>query len=146
VWNSSGYESVETLAALDGIADVFMPDFKSASTEACAAWMDAPDYPEVATAAVREMRRQVGDLAVDTDGVARRGLLVRHLVMPGRTDDAVAVMRILADVSPGCAVNVMDQYRPLGSAPGMPGIDRRPDPAEVAAAKAAARAAGLRVL
>ncbi|MBM4397048.1 MAG: hypothetical protein FJ087_15335 [Deltaproteobacteria bacterium] len=123
-----------------------MPDFKSASAEACAAWMDAPDYPEVATAAVREMRRQVGDLAVDADGVARRGLLVRHLVMPGMTDDAVAVMRILADLSPGCAVNVMDQYRPLGSAPGMPGIGRRPNPAEVAAAKAAARAAGLRVL
>lgn len=146
VWNSSGYDSVETLRALEGVVDVYLPDLKSLSPEACDRWMRATDYPAVAEAAIREMHRQVGDLVVDADGVARRGLLVRHLVMPGAAEDSARVMRLLARIAPGTRVNVMDQYRPVGGT-GLPWeLRRRPSATEVAAAMAEARAAGLVLL
>ena len=112
----------------------------------------AKDYPVVARAAILEMHRQVGDLRFGPDGTARRGLLVRHLVMPGQTDEAEAIMQWLADeVSPDTYVNVMGQYQPqyqVGEVardgkPRYESIDRRPTDHEIAAAHGAARAAGL---
>lgn len=145
VWNTSSYEDVATLRYLDGIVDIYLPDFKAMSREACAAWMKAKDYPEVAAAAIAEMWRQVGRLVVD-NGVARRGVIVRHLVMPGMGKDAEKVMQRLASVAPSCHVNVMAQYRPVGDSCFKLGIGRRPTMTEVASAREAARAAGLEVL
>jgi putative pyruvate formate lyase activating enzyme len=143
VYNTSGYDAPDTLRLLDGVVDVYMPDLKTLDHGQAAAWFAAPDYPEVARDAIREMHRQVGDLVIGEDGVARRGLLVRHLVMPGAARDAAEVFRFLADLSPATYVNVMGQYRPFGAVARLAGLDRRPDPSAVARARRAARAAGL---
>jgi len=125
VYNSSGYDSVETLRLLDGIVDVYMPDFKFWDPEVSRRFCDAEDYPGVAQAAIREMHRQVGDLVIDADGIARRGLLVRHLVMPGGAAGTREVMRFLArEVSPNTYVNLMDQWRPAGESDRHPGLRR----------------------
>lgn len=126
VYNSSGYDSVDTLKLLDGVFDIYMPDFKFWSRESAKRYAKAPDYPERAREAVIEMHRQVGDLVMDTGGVAVRGLLVRHLVMPGGLVETGEIMRFLArEVSADTYVNVMDQYRPCGRAHDFPPIDRR---------------------
>ncbi|MBC7288637.1 MAG: radical SAM protein [Armatimonadetes bacterium] len=142
VWNCGGYESVEALRLLDGIVDIYMPDFKYGDARWAAELSSAPDYPEVAEKALREMHRQVGDLQI-VDGLARRGLLVRHLVMPGNVAATENVMRILADISRDTYVNVMAQYRPCYKAVGHPVIGRRITSAEFRAAVQAALAAGL---
>ena len=117
VYNSSGYDSVETLQLLDGVVDIYMPDFKFWEKESGRCYAIASDYPEQARAAVREMHRQVGDLVVDGEGLARRGLLVRHLVMPGGTGETEAIMGFLAEeISAETYVNLMDQYHPCGRA------------------------------
>jgi putative pyruvate formate lyase activating enzyme len=147
VYNTSGYDAVETLALLDGVVDVYMPDLKTLDERFAAEQLTAADYPQVATAAIAEMHRQVGDLLVDGDGLATRGLLVRHLVMPGMTADSGAVISWLAGLSRDTFVNVMGQYHPCGDAArGACGdaLRRRPAPADVAAALDAAGAAGLR--
>jgi putative pyruvate formate lyase activating enzyme len=123
VYNSGGYDRVETLGLLDGVIDIYMPDFKfwdpAVAQQAC----DAPDYPEVARQALLEMHRQVGDLDLDERGIARRGLLVRHLVMPGGLAGTAQIMRFIArEVSPQTYVNVMSQYRPCGRAHEVPGL------------------------
>lgn len=123
VYNSGGYDRVETLGLLDGVIDIYMPDFKfwdpAVAQQAC----DAPDYPEVARQALLEMHRQVGDLELDERGIARRGLLVRHLVMPGGLAGTAQIMRFIArEVSPQTYVNVMSQYRPCGRAHEVPGL------------------------
>jgi putative pyruvate formate lyase activating enzyme len=147
VYNSGGYEAVATLRLLGGIVDIYMPDFKFADPEPAAAYLDAPDYPEVAKAALREMHRQVGDLVLDENGIARRGLLVRHLVMPAGLAGTRAVMRFLArEVSRDTYVNLMDQYRPCGLAHRYPEIARPITAAEYHEAVAAARAEGIRRL
>jgi len=116
VYNSSGYDSRETLELLDGIFDIYMPDFKFWDSRWAERYCGAPDYREVAMAALREMHRQVGDLAVDAQGIAHRGLLVRHLVMPNQVAGTQEIMEFLAkEISPKTYVNVMDQYRPCGS-------------------------------
>jgi len=114
VYNCGGYEDVETLRLLEGIIDIYMPDFKFWDPEKARLYLNASDYPEIARRAVREMHRQVGDLVMDEKGLARRGLLVRHLVMPGCLDDTRAILQFLRELSPGTAVNVMAQYRPAG--------------------------------
>ncbi|MCB9595487.1 MAG: radical SAM protein [Sandaracinaceae bacterium] len=115
VYNTSAYDSLHSLSLLDGVVDIYMPDLKTLSAETSARLLKAKDYPEVATAAIREMHRQVGELALDDDGLARRGLLVRHLVMPELVHESEAVLRWLADeISPRTWVNVMDQYYPAG--------------------------------
>ncbi len=114
VWNSSAYESVETLRSLEGLVDIYLPDFKYASGELAARYSAAPDYPDVAAAALIEMYRQVGAVSFDEEGLMRRGMIVRHLVLPGHRADSVAVMRRLADLLPAEAirVSVMRQYTP----------------------------------
>jgi putative pyruvate formate lyase activating enzyme len=147
VYNTSGYDATETLALLDGIVDVYMPDVKTLDESFAEKCLTAADYPEAVKAAVTEMHRQVGDLEVDGDGLAARGLLVRHLVMPGMSADTAAVLDWLARLSPDTFVNVMGQYRPCGDAVrGVCGeaLRRRPASAEVTDALAAAVASGLR--
>jgi putative pyruvate formate lyase activating enzyme len=144
VYNSSGYDSVETLQLLDGIFDIYMPDFKFWTGESGARFAKAADYPEVAKKAILEMHRQVGDLVLDAAGVAVKGLLVRHLVMPGGLAETREILHFLArEVSVHTYVNVMDQYRPCGKAGQYPPIDRRLTNAEYQQAMEMAREAGL---
>src|SRR5262249_36686448 len=123
VYNTSAYDSLESLRLMDGIVDIYMPDFKYWDSEASARFLKAKDYPERARAAIREMHRQVGDLDIQSDSrLARRGLLVRHLLMPGALEDAAHILEWLArEISPATYVNVMDQYSPNGM------VVRQPD-------------------
>lgn len=131
VYNCGGYESVETLKLLEGVFDIYMPDFKFADGEVASQFCDTPDYPEKAKAAFREMHRQVGDLVLNEDRIAERGLLVRHLVMPKGLAGTREVMRFLAqELSKDTYVNIMDQYRPCGTAHDHPPLNRRTTPAE----------------
>ena len=125
VYNSSGYESVEALRTLEGVVDVYLPDFKYMDTSLADAYSHAPDYPEVAAAAIREMRRQVGPtLKVGDDGLAYRGLLVRHLVLPGALENTALCLQWLADeLPPTMSLSLMAQYFP--PRPGLPApLDR----------------------
>ena len=113
IYNSGGYDNLETLALLDGVIDIYMPDFKFMDSRLAAKYMDAEDYPLAAMTAVKEMQQQVGDLRTNRAGLAEQGLLVRHLLMPDNMDDSKAVFSFLAnEISPDCYVNIMDQYRP----------------------------------
>ncbi len=146
VYNTSAYDSLRSLELLDGVVDIYMPDFKYWHPEAARRYVKAADYPDVACRVVREMHRQVGPLRFDRDGLAVRGVLVRHLVMPEGTDDARAVFRFLArEVSSDTYVNVMEQYRPAGAVEEgqHPELCRRTTPPEVQRAVDAARAEGL---
>ena len=144
VYNSGGYDKVETLRMLDGVIDIYMPDFKFWDAEAAMKFCNAPDYRELAKAAMKEMHRQVGDLEMDEKGVAFRGLLVRHLVMPNDAARSKEVLRFLAEeISPNTYVNVMDQYRPCGKASGDPSINRRITAEEFEQALDWAKKAGL---
>ena len=146
VYNCGGYEALETLALLEGVVDIYMPDFKYADAETARRYSGVRDYPAVAKAAIKEMQRQVGDLTFNEHGIALRGLLVRHLVLPGGLAGTEQVMEFLArEVSPDCFVNVMAQYHPCLHAWEHPPLDRRPTPAEYRAAVDAARDRGLRV-
>lgn len=117
VYNSGGYDEVETLTLLDGIVDIFMPDYKFWSAESAERYTGAADYPEKARAALVEMQRQVGDLQIEDNKVARRGLLVRHLLMPGGREETEGILNFLAEkISTDCYLNIMDQYRPCGVA------------------------------
>lgn len=117
VYNTGGYDRVETLKLLEGVFDIYMPDFKFWNPEIAEAVCDAKDYPEVICRALIEMHRQVGDLVVDRAGVARRGLLIRHLVLPAGLAGTREVMKFIADkISPNSYVNIMSQYRPCGRA------------------------------
>jgi putative pyruvate formate lyase activating enzyme len=132
------------LRLLDGIVDVYMPDFKFWSAAAAERYLSAPDYPGVARAALREMHRQVGDLLVK-DGLALRGLLVRHLVMPAHLEDTGEILRFLAtEISDMTFVNVMDQYRPCYRSGDFPEIAGRLNRDDFSRALGLARAAGLK--
>jgi putative pyruvate formate lyase activating enzyme len=145
VYNTGGYDRLETLALLDGVVDIYMPDCKYADPEVGARYSGVPDYPSINQAAVREMHRQVGDLVVER-GIAQRGLLVRHLVLPEGLAGTETVVRFLADISPSTVVNVMGQYRPCHEAYSLPPLDRRVTRAEVAEAQQMAREAGLSLI
>ncbi|MBW1981887.1 MAG: 4Fe-4S cluster-binding domain-containing protein [Deltaproteobacteria bacterium] len=117
VYNCSGYEEVDTLKLLDGVFDIYMPDFKFWQPDVAEKFCAAPDYPEKARAAVKEMHSQVGDLLIDEQGIACRGLLIRHLVMPEGLAGTRDIMRFLAkEISTNTYVNIMAQYRPCGEA------------------------------
>lgn len=121
VYNSGGYDSTETLELLDGIIDIYMPDMKYSDANTAERLSGIKDYPEVNQAAVKEMHRQVGDLQVDEHGIAQRGLLVRHLVLPGRLAGTGEVMRFLAqEVSANTYLNIMEQYHPSYKASEIP--------------------------
>ena len=124
VWNCGGYESVETLRLLEGIVDIYMPDIKYGTEPPARRYSAAPDYFEVAKAAVREMHRQVGDLVIE-DGLAVRGLLIRHLVLPDGLAGSKEVLEFIASLSKGSYVNIMDQYHPCYRAFDYPELARR---------------------
>lgn len=144
VYNCSGYERLETLGLLEGVVDIYMPDFKFWDPEIARQACRAPDYPEVVRAALVEMQRQVGDLNLDTDGIAVAGLLVRHLVLPQGMAGSDKVLPFIAEkLSPQTYVNVMDQYRPCAQAALVPALQRPITAEEFARAMAAAKTAGL---
>lgn len=124
VYNTGGYDSLETLALLDGVFDIYMPDMKYADAQIAERYSQIADYPAINRAAVAEMHRQVGDLRVDERGVALRGLLVRHLVLPDGLAGTAKIVRFLAGLSQDTYVNVMAQYRPCFHANSLPPLDR----------------------
>ncbi|MBR2478824.1 MAG: 4Fe-4S cluster-binding domain-containing protein [Clostridia bacterium] len=114
VWNCGGYEKVETLKALDGLVDVYLPDFKYASEELAERYSGAPSYPKVAQAALAEMYRQTGAVKLDGDGIIKKGVIIRHLVLPGARKDSIAVLDLIANTVPvkDVRLSLMSQYTP----------------------------------
>lgn len=144
VWNSGGYDGAETLALLDGVVDIYLPDMKYSDAGLGRRLSAVHDYPSVNRAAILAMHRQVGDLALDGEGRARRGLLVRHLVMPGHAANTVGVLRwIAASLGPGTYLSLMDQYRPAYRASARAELSRPLSPAEYAQARRLAVDLGL---
>ncbi len=144
VYNTGGYDSPEALALLDGIVDIYMPDMKYDDSRVARDYSHIRGYVAANRAAVGEMHRQVGDLVLDSRGIARRGLLVRHLVLPGGRAGSREVLRFIAEeISPNTYVNLMDQYRPCFKAVDDDVLGRALGRAEYAAALAAAREFGL---
>ena len=121
-----GVDRVRTLKLLEGIVDIYMPDFKFWDPAVAAMTCQAPDYPEVCCKALKEMHGQVGDLRIDDDGIARHGLLLRHLVMPGGLAGTRDSMHFIAtQISVDTYINIMDQYRPCGRAVEINALNRR---------------------
>ncbi|MGB9698552.1 MAG: radical SAM protein [Thermodesulfobacteriota bacterium] len=144
VYNTGGYDSLETLKLLDGLVDIYMPDLKFMDGEVAYKFCRARDYPQRAKAAIKEMHRQVGDLIINEKGLAERGLLIRHLVMPGGLAGTREAMRFLAqEISPHTYVNIMAQYRPCGEAAKYPPLNRRLTQAEYDEALAIAQEEGI---
>ena len=113
VYNCSGYESVDVIRLLEGIVDIYMPDIKFMEEVYAGKFCNAPDYPDVVRKVLKEMHRQVGDLVISADGIAEKGLLIRHLVMPNGVASSEAVLRFVAEeISVDSYINIMDQYRP----------------------------------
>jgi putative pyruvate formate lyase activating enzyme len=147
VYNTGGYDSQEALALLDGVIDVYLPDMKYGDSTIARRHSKIPDYVEVNQAAVREMYRQVGELTLDEHGIARRGLLVRHLVLPGSLAGTEQVLEFLSrELSPTISVNVMGQFQPYFKATQYPPLDRPLTVYEFQAAVAAARRSRLRLV
>lgn len=146
VYNSGGYEAPTILEQLDGVVDIYLPDIKFADSPRAAPFLGVGDYAEISRAALREMHRQVGDLEVGTAGVARRGVLVRHLVLPGELAGTSQILEFLArEISPATCLNLMDQYRPCYLAGDFPPLQRRPTREDMQRARGEARALGLRL-
>ena len=144
VYNSGGYDNVETLQLLDGVIDIYMPDFKFWDPAVSKQLANAENYGEIARSALKEMHRQVGDLVLGSRGIAERGLLVRHLVMPNGQAGTREVMHFLAqEISPNTYVNIMAQYHPAGHAGCYPAIDRPITTTEYLEALRIARDEGL---
>jgi putative pyruvate formate lyase activating enzyme len=144
VWNCGGYENVEVIKLLEGFVDIYMPDIKYGVRESAEKYSDAPDYFERSKEAVLEMQRQVGDLKVDGRGVAYRGLLIRHLVLPNNLAGSEEVLEFISnEVSRDCYVNIMAQYRPCGKASDFEELNRRPTRDEYMSVIKAARSLGL---
>jgi len=146
VYNSGGYDSLETLALLDGIVDIYMPDMKYADPDVGRRYSKIDDYPAVNQAAVKEMHRQVGDLTMNSRGVGQRGLLVRHLVLPDSLAGTAEITGFLRDeISPKTYINVMAQYRPCYRASELPPLNRPITDREYCDAVHLAEQAGLRL-
>ena len=144
VWNTGGYDSMSALELLDGIVDIYMPDMKYADDVIGLRYSKVKGYPAVNQAAVKEMHRQAGDLTLDEEGIAQRGLLVRHLVLPEGLAGTGDVARFLVDeVSADTYINVMDQYRPCYKAGELPPLDRPTTTVEHGQALEEARKAGV---
>ncbi len=124
VYNSSGYDSMKSLSLLEGVIDIYMPDFKFWESSTASAWAQAADYPEVAKQALREMHRQVGELQLDKQ-IAVKGVLVRHLLMPQMLDQTEKILSFIASsISKNTYINIMDQYRPCGQADTIPQLNQ----------------------
>jgi putative pyruvate formate lyase activating enzyme len=144
VWNCGGYENADVVKLLEGIIDIYMPDMKYSDTEPSKKYSDAPDYFERSCEALSEMHRQTGDLLLDENGIAYRGLLIRHLVLPNGLAGSLKILEFIAGhISTDTYVNVMSQYRPCGMARHYPGLGRHPNPDEYYEAVEAARRLGL---
>lgn len=145
VWNSGGYDKVETLRALEGKVDVYLPDLKYLDSETARRYSAAPDYPEVAAAAIREMVRQAGPCQYGRDGLLQKGVVIRHLILPGQVNQAKAAMDwVAANFAPGTVLfSLMSQYTPWGELSGLPEIGRRLRPGEIRAAQEYMRNLGL---
>lgn len=125
VYNCGGYESVQTLRMLEGLVDVYLPDYKFADADTAAVCAQAPDYPQTALEAIVEMRRQTGEAVFSPEGILLRGTLVRHLVLPGLTGASMAALTRLREALPAdVRVSLMGQYTPFGLARGIRGLDR----------------------
>ena len=125
VYNSGGYDSVETLQFLDGIVDIYMPDMKYADEKTAKQLSGIDDYPKINRQAIKEMHRQVGDLILNNDGIATRGLLIRHLVLPNGLSGTSRILRFISEeVSRNTYTNIMDQYRPEHKAYDNPELSR----------------------
>ena len=149
VYNTSAYDSLESMEFMDGIVDIYMPDFKYWSPERSRTYMKAENYPDAARTAIKAMHRQVGQLVLTADGLAKRGLLIRHLVMPGCLDETRAILEWIAtELGPDTYVNLMDQYYPAGkvNAQQYPEINRRLTSEEFLEAQEIAYELGLRRL
>jgi putative pyruvate formate lyase activating enzyme len=145
VYNSGGYDCLSSLKLLDGIIDIYMPDMKFADSRPAEKYLKAKNYADINRAAVKEMHRQVGDLQI-VSGIARRGLLVRHLYLPDNLAGTPAILRFLHDeISPDTYLNLMDQYRPCYRADEYPPLDHRPGRGEFAAMLQQAKQLGLRL-
>lgn len=144
IYNSGGYDSLEALKLLDGVVDIYMPDMKYGDPELARKYSHAPDYVQANQVAVREMHAQVGDLKLNADGIAERGLLVRHLVLPGGAAGTEQVMQFLVrEISPATYVNIVNQYRPAYRASEYPELDRAVTVQEYEDALEIAHKAGL---
>lgn len=144
VYNTGGYDCSETIELLEGVFDIYMPDFKFSGNAQGKMYAQAPDYFESASAAIQEMHRQVGDLKIDSQGIAYQGILIRHLVMPNHIAGADRIMKFISSkLSKNTYINIMDQYRPCGEADRYPGIDRRITPQEYKEAVGIAQHYGL---
>ena len=143
VYNSSGYESIETLRMLSGVVDIYLPDYKYIDPNMAAMLSGARDYPDVAFAAIVEMIRQTGAPVYDENGMMQRGTLIRHLVLPGLTGDSMKILTRIRDEFPGIPVSLMGQYTPCGRALSMPGMDRKIKKKEYARVLAHMEAIGL---
>jgi putative pyruvate formate lyase activating enzyme len=147
VYNTGAYDSLESIQWMDGVVDIYMPDFKLRDPQLCAKYLRARDYSAAARRVLKAMHEQVGEVCVDEDGLALRGVLVRHLVMPGLLAETRSVLRWLAaELSPDTCVNLMDQYHPahkVGTEPQFSAINRRVSGAEFSQALACAQEAGL---
>jgi putative pyruvate formate lyase activating enzyme len=144
VYNSGGYDSMAMLTLLDGIIDIYMPDMKYASGKIAHKYSKVPNYPSVNQKIVKEMHRQVGDLFVDENGIAQKGLLVRHLILPNNLAGSELILRFLSEkISKNTYINLMDQYRPTYKAHQFPEINRRITQNEFNVTVSSARALGL---
>ncbi len=132
VWNSSGYESVETLRTLEGLVQVYMPDYKYSDAALAKRYSAAADYPQVAAAAVREMFRQTGPYRLDESGLLVSGVLIRHLILPGETENAMGAIDFVSESFPPGSVlfSLMSQYTPIEGLEKYPALQRRVDPEE----------------
>jgi putative pyruvate formate lyase activating enzyme len=145
VYNCGGYESLHAIKMLEGVVDIYMPDFKYIDPAMAKIYSQAEDYPEAAMAAIREMHRQVGDLVTDQRGIATRGLLVRHLVLPEGIAGTAGVVKFIAEeISKNTYINIMDQYHPCYKAFDYPSLNRRITHQEYADAIQMAIDAGLK--
>jgi putative pyruvate formate lyase activating enzyme len=144
VYNTSAYDSLDSLRLMEGVIDIYMPDLKLSTAEQTRRYLGKREYGEVAFRNVKEMKRQVGDLVLDDRGLARRGLIVRHLVMPGMVDETEAILRFVAEeLGPTTYVNLMAQYYPAGRADRYEEINRRPHQEELERAFTLADELGL---
>ena len=146
VYNCGGYESLETLKLLDGLIDIYMPDFKYAQASSGRRYSDVSDYPKIATTALAEMYRQKGPLQTNDSGIAQKGVMIRHLVMPADIADSRSVIDIVAATAPGCAINIMAQYRPAYQAQKFPELMELPPRSTIQALHTYATQKGLQLL